>query len=553
MRSKTSCFNGAVYLGCLGRGWPVWGAAILVWCLILPVPTLSGGSRGADFARDLLLETGFAAGAILCAMLAIAAAMVVFSFLYQAKSTSFMAALPLRREGLFLSAWLAGFTMLAGVGVVTAVLTLLAQLAANALCPAAVLGWLGLYLLQALCFYGLASFCALLTGCLWVLPLLYIALNFLVISLWMLISGVLDKLVFGFRELGEGLARTLTPLIRMLAWQWEPDYPRLLALALYALGGLVLSALALLLFRRRRMEAASDVVAVRALKPAFRWCLAIASALTFANLLYELTMDEGYRTGWMLLFALIGGLVGWLSAEMLNRKSFRVRHTWPGFAVFAIVLSALIIGCGSGCFGYERFVPDQGEITVVDFDYGGTHGEVTASADLALLREVHTALTGRKGESGVYQGRLYLSYTLRGGRVVQRDYRLQGLPADMLARLDRLAERVELEGLLALELDKAAVVDGDVYFADGEGGSRLLDFEEAGLLFRDCILPDLRDGGVHLTDYGWNAAVEEQSLLASVTMEFQLPREDERHDYIRYAFQVGDPESRTWQALQALR
>ena len=120
MASGTSCFNSALYRKTLTRFWPLWTLWGVLWLLLLPLSQLSryfdwvreGRSDSAlveNFQEILSLQE---VGVWLAALVGVLAAMAVFSYLYSARSACMMHALPLRREGLFLSQYLAGLTML---------------------------------------------------------------------------------------------------------------------------------------------------------------------------------------------------------------------------------------------------------------------------------------------------------------------------------------------------------------------------------------------------------------------------------------------------------
>ena len=143
--------------------------------------------------------------------------------------------------------------------------------------------------------------------------------------------------------------------------------------AIYAAAGVILAGLAVIFFRRRRMEAAGETVAVPALRPLFRWGLAAVGALGMALLILKTVFDVGAygagnrgtpaRVAILLLAMLFGAAVGWFGADALMRKTLRVfdRH-WKGLGVFCALLCALVIGCELDVFGVERYQPEVDEI-----------------------------------------------------------------------------------------------------------------------------------------------------------------------------------------------
>ena len=121
MRCGMSFFNAAVFKNCLKRYWPVWAALLLSLILSLPLPVMNMGD-GFD-AADLIRTVGGYGSIVTTFLFSGMAAMTVFGWMYNAKSVGFTASLPIKREGLFLSCALAGFTMVAAPAVVTALLT----------------------------------------------------------------------------------------------------------------------------------------------------------------------------------------------------------------------------------------------------------------------------------------------------------------------------------------------------------------------------------------------------------------------------------------------
>lgn len=152
MRSGTSYFNLTVFRKHLTRFWPIWTAWLVVLLLMLPVRGLMALRRGAQMAGDQLEQ--FAINTVsdlmtsnlmlaLAVLVGLLAAMAACSHLYSTRSANFMGALPVRREGLFLSHYLAGLVMVLGPVLAASLLTLLVELAGGALELLPLGYWLG--------------------------------------------------------------------------------------------------------------------------------------------------------------------------------------------------------------------------------------------------------------------------------------------------------------------------------------------------------------------------------------------------------------------------
>lgn len=425
MRSGTSFFNAALFRKTFLRFWPIWALYTAGWTLVLPLrlwadamrrsawtaPELSEHLQNAVNGIPGLLEPGvpLAAGAgLVCAM-------AVFSYLYSSRSACMMHALPLRREALFLTQYLAGLSFL-----------LLPQLAVFALTAAteAALGCLALWpLVQwllaqgGLClfFYSFAVFCAMFTGHLAALPVFYGVLNLLAFLMTSLVEAVCDLFLYGFRSfpspVWELVDHLSPPVILSNAVSivsrddafvlYQPGL-----VAVYAAAGVALSIAALLIYRSRHIESAGDVVAVKLVRPLFKYGVALCAGLTGGMFTYELLSGLSDLTlmGWILFW----GLAGYFAAEMLLRKSFRVLAAWKGAVPLAAVIVLLSLSVHYDWYGFEDRVPQADQVTAVTlnglhsapYDDGQGRGLTLEDPEqIALVLQLHRAALALEEEN----------------------------------------------------------------------------------------------------------------------------------------------------------
>lgn len=183
MPSGTSCSDGrghawffpALYGKDLRRFWPLWALYLVIWFFLLPLGILV--DRPANLTGAVISTIG--PGVFMPAVFGLLAAMAVFSYLYNPRSAVTFHALPVRREGLFLTNWLAGLSFLVLPNLAVALLTALAVLCTgNTPSALALLLWFLSMSLMGLFFFSFAVFCAMFTGHLLALPVFYGILNF---------------------------------------------------------------------------------------------------------------------------------------------------------------------------------------------------------------------------------------------------------------------------------------------------------------------------------------------------------------------------------------
>ncbi|MBR4425160.1 MAG: LPXTG cell wall anchor domain-containing protein, partial [Oscillospiraceae bacterium] len=446
MKSKTSCINATVFRSSFSRFWPLWAMYLFLWVLLLPVHIsndrlniLHDPSVGEHWTLALGVYGGVAFGAVM----AIAAAMAVWSYLYFSRSAQGIACLPLRRETVWTSAMLGGLVPALAVHLLAALSGALVGGLIGWNCLGLMLRWCGIVSLIYFFFYAFACFCAQLTGSLIILPLVYGVLNFLAVGAELLARGLLSTFVYGMPALGMGdiALRWLSPPVGYVSTMGV-DYEQVAlygthALWIYALAGLALLAGALLLYRRRRMESAGDVVAIRALKPVFRWCMALGSGLLLATVFYFFLFvwNEAQQADAVflstLLSMLLGAVLGWFAAEMLMRKSFRVFHgrTWAGAGLVCVLILAALLGVRYDLFGYERRVPAAQEVDSVLIRTPYT-ALLSSEEGIEQARTLHQSILEAKDyhtdpENGAQRGLYFtLDYELRGGGHLTREYHL---------------------------------------------------------------------------------------------------------------------------------
>ena len=456
MPSKRSFCNLTLLRKNLTRFWPLWGGASLAGALI-PLWLLLNLSKygavrvdAAEFAHTLYLAATKVSPAISFAY-AILCAMMVWSYLFSPRSVGLIHALPIDRTCLFLTNALSGLAMMLIPYVITGGLVCLIALGWGFLHIGAALETAAIVILVSLIFFGMATFCAMITGNIFAMPAFYLLLNFVFPALELLVGGISQLFLVGVTSQYTGTLEFLSPLMALLSRMntyVDNDVAVLegaSTAAVYGLVGLVLLAASYLLYRLRRSESAGDVVAFRWLRPVFRYGVALAFALTLGWLLYEIIWDSLFQRGYyadfipMAVCMAFTGVIGYYVASMLLEKSLRVfRRSWPGVLT---VCAGVVILCGCVRFdvlGMESRVPRQEDVARVTVSVAGQDITVTAAQPgfMTQVLEIHRAVVqsadalrsaDRHYEAGAYLGTeyLYLRYCgPDGDTLLYRNYRL---------------------------------------------------------------------------------------------------------------------------------
>ena len=457
MKFGTSYFNATLFRKNVARFWPVWVLYAVIWIYALPMNCIMVVSRNQTWMGKTPAEQvkTFAngvpdmlegVGSTMAFFFGVLVAMGVFSYLYNNRMAGMMHTLPLRREGLFLTSYLSGLVMLIGPNVLVWALTLGAEVACGGAADfAAASLWLGGQSAMCLFFYSFAVFCAMFTGHLLALPAFYVILNFVVVVLSSLIEMLCREYLYGYAGMTDGWLRAvqwLTPLVNLiddLRWQntdafgwWLVGWPMLV---IYAVVGLVLAALALLIYRRRHVESAGDVVAVPVVRPIFKYGVGICTGLCVGFWVYAVFGYEalGGLTGSILLWSAIG----YFGAEMLLKKTFRVWKAWKGCAVLLVLTAVFVIGLQADLFGYSARVPAVNRVVSVQIDGYGSYPHDSGrnynfeTEDRAIIEKtvaLHQSFVYEHKSPDLYSGgetsyvSLHVTYTMDDGKEMRREY-----------------------------------------------------------------------------------------------------------------------------------
>ena len=534
MRSGTSFFDLTIYRKTVNRFWPLWAVNLVIWLFILPLNGLMqlgddpyGSSKSLlRFARNVG-DYATEWGVVFAVIAALAVAMAVCSHLYNNRSANFMGALPVRREGQFLSTYLAGLTILIGPNLLIFLLTLLVEAAGGAVMWLPLLFWLAALCAMEFFFYSFAVCLGQFAGHILALPVYYGIFNFIVMAVYAMFEWIMEIYYFGFHGVVnyEGLALWFTPIVAMFQLDidviqenggpWVTDVESLWIAGVYAIVAVVLTVCALLLYRRRHLETAGDIVAVKIMRPVFRYGVGFCSGMFLGWLTDQIL---GLSEIGLLIAVLVWGIVGCFVAQMLLDKSVRVFRKWKGCAALTAVFLIIFVVIGFDLTGYETRVPNPANVESVEvsgltgypWDSGANlSGTFTDSETIEAAVALHRAIVenGEEGElwEDVYHLSYRVTYHLKSGATVSRKYNVRA--GEMLLELaqnirDMDEARREAYNLNELEefLADGGTMEWAAFYPDGQEEQRFYK-EEAEALW-NAVMADFAAGtiGIHSVD-----------------------------------------------------
>ena len=389
MGSRTSFFNAAVLRKDLTRFAPAWG--IFTVEALLLIFTVLPGEKPHDVGLAMLNSLGGLA--IINFMYAPICALLLFGDLFNARLCNALHAMPLKREGWFLTHLTAGLCFaLIPYGAVT--VFAMPMLKWNWLMGAA---WLLGTMLEYLFFFSVAVLCCFCTGNRFATGVFYGLVNFLALVVMFFVQEVYGPLLSGI-TIQIPWIEELTPLVNlMIPDDWDCWFDKHLR-AEYGIGQswtylFVLTALvpgllagALGLYKKRRLECAGEFVVVKSVGPVFLIIYALTVAVLFQLVVGYSSLDVSF---------FVGLAVGWFTGLMLIKRTVRVFRgkTVLGYVVFAAVMLISLLLTWADPLGLTRWVPRAEEVTSVRLDGYGHYADgvkVTDPGAIAEITDIHS-------------------------------------------------------------------------------------------------------------------------------------------------------------------
>ncbi len=447
MNSKTSLFNKTIIKTDLRRFWWLGVLNILailifaVYPLYMRIPYNNINQYRHErlfIYSDMYRSTLISVPVII--IFAIAAVLLVFSYINKTAPVSFMHGLPLKRKTHFASHLVSGLTLTLSPAVISAVILLIMRINtsfANIVWTSDIFKWLLIYAVYSVFVFSGTLFSAFLSGNSF--GAVGIAGGFALLPV--VATGFAD--IFMKTNLYGYYANDL---YTWLKWVYLfPDKILGTGALIYICGAVVLCALAYWLYKIRNLENYGEVVAFAPLRPVFVYLTAaFISALGY---MYLSVINGGASLWWILVF----GIMGVIAAYMISNKSFSLKGAWKPSSIVFVCFMLLFISVKCDIFGYERRVPKLSKIDGVCLvsddsirkatyvpDVGkATFTEVykpimTNKEDIENVRTLHKAIikTRETGEGVTIN--LPITYRLSNGRTVRREYNISPKTYDEL-------------------------------------------------------------------------------------------------------------------------
>ncbi len=565
MTLKTSSFkiNKTLFKKTIIRFWPIWAFYFVVLIFMMPVSLFNSAIRYSYRAQEIdlvqwemnktidllnVVENGL--HPVFYGAFAIIVAVAVFSYLYLSRSCYMMHAFPVKRDELFATHYVSGFLILA----VPQVIVFLITTVMCVVCKVEGIQYLAMWLLLSLglifFFYSMAVFCCMLTG--HFLPgfVFFAIFNGVYALVFYLIANIAQHICYGLSNIVNVVGipgAWLSPIVylsqdHVLGTEYEifgdvVAYSPLaggvvdtrtlevsvigaLPVGIYCIAAIGLILIALMLYRKRNLECASEITAFPFVKPMIRWMITIVAAIGLALIFTEILFGDSAHFIAIFIIALV--VISWVcffALEMGIHKKFKIfrKKLFLEWIVCAAIMLATVGAMEGDILGLEERQPSIDQIKAIDVS--ASHQMVLMEeAEIAAMMDIHKTIIENKAiyeayrnRESMYDGPEYLetgsvrlTYILENGKKFVRRYSIPCDP-DYMADETSAAAKIRklqmdtdsyLKEWLLVNHDAIQMTGGFFYRYSESGESEvIISKEDIGVLY-SAMLKDIEEGNV---------------------------------------------------------
>ncbi len=466
MKSKTSYFNKTIFWKNVTLYWPIWGIYSFILLCAMPILfvlscndgyriTPLSSAQKFEYLCDILEMTSFFI--IITACAAVLIGMALYSYLYNSKSANMIHSLPVDRRELYGTNVISGIAFLAVPQVVVFLITVLICLAEGVTQVEYLAIWLLVMLATDVIAFSVVTFCAMFTGLLVAVPIYVVVVNclaYVVNFLLEMVTGCFGYGVDVYNRITDSVLVWLSPIVcytskvQMVTNYMDGELQSMSlegvhCILIYLALALVLYALAYVVYQKRQIEHAGELITVGFVKPIFRWGVGTIAAMYGSILVRAIFIEFGIQINLFVfvLLLLFIGMVAYFIADMFVRKTFHVfkKQNWKGCGLFSIILLLSFSGLYINAEYQEHRLPEieDVECAFVDLGYATRYDGEDIQKVIDIHEKVLKNLSYYEQMDPSYGGYRYITdsiyvdyeyisihYAMKNGELLSRSYRI---------------------------------------------------------------------------------------------------------------------------------
>lgn len=560
MKSRTSYFSKTIFRKNILHFWPIWVVYTLFLTIMMPVRIFVTIANTVNIQSEIDIKAQKIEQFVYAMedsvmplwifLMALVCAMALFYYMYSSRSCHMFHALPVNRTQLYVTNYVSGLLFMIIPQIFTFVISAFICAMNDITDLEYLLYWLLMSMGMSIFAFSMAVAIGMITGQLIMIPVFFAIANFLYMGIRFIFGLLMMQLTYGLQEsYSLGKSSMLSPFYYLgrkvsfyIDWNEMDDCIIRVtggkAIAIYAVLGIVLAVVGLVIYRKRRLETVGDFLTINWLKPVFRWGSTIVLSVAAAVIITGVVRDS-FRSS-SLLPILVGvvivGVIIFFIAQMFVEKKFRVFSKKRGLECLCIQVLLVIglLGISLDVLGLESRMPKASEVKAVylNLDYPL---KMESEQEIEEAMELHQQILDSRAEfQEVYYGGdtvnsqiLGIKYYLKDGTTIERHYDIPTSEKYLEDQESVIAQMLEKENCYEnymaslfgrnYEGTKPMSVSVELYNQTMQTYEPVNMPSDLTEVFFEALQEDIREGNLR---YGPNLEYENASVYSTMTIEF---------------------------------
>lgn len=357
---------------------------------------------------------------------------LLFSYMNEEKSSSFIHGLPISKKKLYITNILTAIFMYVIPYVINAIILLLLNLGemGNYLQNTEILRWFGINILYNTIFFSFSSligmFCAskishgILTYILMYAPIGLIAFG----------ANILEKIIFGFNAFASKIEEWALkiPFIKVIENFNDMIYYysnakldsnselSLQTVIVYLVASIIMIFIGYFLYKRRKLEITKEFISFKTLQTFIKYAATLTLNLLSYMYFYSI-FDENEISS--IIGSVIVTTIGYFIIEMILKKTYKVFKSVKGLALYLLIIIILYVVAINGALGFETKIPQIDNIKNVSIIRNNEKITFDEKENIENILNLHQNIINDKEKAYT---EYVIEYTLKNGNKINRKY-----------------------------------------------------------------------------------------------------------------------------------
>lgn len=442
MKSRALFFNPEIVKNNLKRFWWIMALFVLLLFLVSPMDILQQNAEYMiKYSRTIDMNDVFEGTMPLIIIFPVLISALVFRYLQTSKSVTLLHSMPYTRADLYKSNVVSGFIMtILPILINTLILLIISLFTKFGMFfeDGVIIDYLAYSFFITTALYSVACMVGMVTGSSIAHIIFTYIFNLLPLAAVAGIGALLEGVLYGFPGIDSLVFDEIGKCIPLIQMGIVRNVTKLNLFVIDAIITVAMLVIGYYIYKFRNLETAGDVISNKYIKPIFKYGVTASAAICGGLYIKGIFSLDSVN----ILIYLVFGLIGYVIAEMLLRKSVKILDSYKGFLAFAIVTILVILGVRIDIFGFENRIPN---IDKVDYVVLGRHYQIdsikeqiddssylmsTARAyqvikekdNIQKVIDLHSkVISEKRDEAG---NNILITYKLKNGKLIQREYQL---------------------------------------------------------------------------------------------------------------------------------